>query len=355
MKKLLFKLGIIITAILLLSGTSELSAEETFTKTVKKEFQVNKNALLSVDNKYGKIHCNNWDKDMVSIEVTISVETSNEQKASKIFDRINIEISGNSSHVQAETIFSKGFSTDNGDMELDIDYVIYMPETMSVDLDNKFGDIFVEEVLGEANIHLAYGTMEAKKLANANNNLEIKYSDVGIGYIESGDLEVKYSNFTLEETQRMNIESKFSNMAIETIIDTEIDSQYDSYDIGAVGTLNLETKFSGWKISKLKRSADIITEYGGIKIKYVPSGFGEINIENSYGDVGIGIDEAASYNLDAVMKYGSLDYPDDNANIRHEVEGYTTNIYHGTIGDDPNPSSQITIESKNAGITIKAW
>ena len=355
MKKLLLKLWVISFVVILLPATGELSAEETFTKTIKKEYQVNKNALLSVNNKFGKIHCTNWDKSEISIEVTISVETSSEQKASKLFDKINIEMSGSSNHVKAVTVFKSGFSKDNDNLEIQVDYMIYMPESLSVELENKFGDIFLEEVTGEASISLSYGNMEVKKLANGSNELDIRFSNAEIGYIESANLDIKYSNFTLEETQAMNIDSKFSTMIIETIIDAGIDSQYDSWEIGAVGMLSLDTKFSGFKISKLKRSAVIDSEYGGIKIKYIPAGFDEIIIENSFGDVYLGIDEEASYQLDAEMKFGSLDYPDENEHINHKVEGYTTNLYRGTIGTDTNPTSKISIESKNAGVTIKAW
>jgi hypothetical protein len=50
-----------------------------------------------------------------------------------------------------------------------------------------------------------------------------------------------------------------------------------------------------------------------------------------------------------------LSFPEEQASITHEVEGYTTNIYYGTIGEDKNPSSSVSIESSNAGVTVKAW
>jgi len=84
-----------ISLLVLLLGAfvgSQAIAKEEFTKKISKSYDVNKEATLAIKNKFGKIHCQNWDKNSISIEVTITLEASSQEKANKYFDRINIEV-----------------------------------------------------------------------------------------------------------------------------------------------------------------------------------------------------------------------------------------------------------------------
>jgi hypothetical protein len=60
---------------LFFTGTiSNVSARDEYTKVIKKEFTVNPDAQITIENSFGSVHCNNWDKDIVQIEVVITVE-----------------------------------------------------------------------------------------------------------------------------------------------------------------------------------------------------------------------------------------------------------------------------------------
>ena len=355
MKKLLTTLLIGFVLPLFIGANIALSAEGDYSKTIKKEYNVEKDALLIVKNKYGKVHCNNWEKDAISIEVIIKVDAPSEDKANKILDKIDVKISGNSSEVSAVTEFRKGWCDEKVCKELSIDFIIYMPNTVELDIEHKFGELYIDETSGSARLSIGYGTMEVRKLLNDDNDLKIKFSEASVDYLGGGLLELQYSSFDLSETHDLTVDSKFSSVSIEKLNACEIESQYDEFSIGAITSIILDSKFSDFKISKLLDKAEIENQYGGITIKYVKRGFSEINIENSFGGIDIGIDEEASYSIDAVVKFGSLSYPKNISTISTEVEGYTTNIYNGSVGSDKNSSSIITIESKNAGVSLTAW
>ena len=355
MKKLLTTLLIGFILPFFIGANIALSAEGDYSKTIKKEYNVEKDALLIVKNKYGKVHCNNWEKDVISVEVIIKIDAPTEEKAAKILDKIDVKISGNSSEVSVVTEFQKGWCDEKICKELSIDFLIYMPNTIELDIDHKFGELYIDETSGSAEISIGYGTMEVGKLLNDVNEINVKFSEASVDYLGGGSLEMKYSSFDLTETRDITVDSKFSSVSIEKLDDCEIESQYDEFSIGAVTSIILDSKFTDFKISKLVDKAEIENQYGGIIIKYVKGGFSEITIENSFGGIEIGIDEEASYSIDAVMKFGSLSYPKNISTISTEVDGYTTNIYTGTVGSDKNASSRITIESKNAGVCLTAW
>ncbi len=62
---------------LMTAVTSVNGSGDKFTRTISKEFTIGTNAHLYVDNKYGKIHCANWDRSAVSLDLTIWVDAAN--------------------------------------------------------------------------------------------------------------------------------------------------------------------------------------------------------------------------------------------------------------------------------------
>jgi len=96
------RLRLLLTVSFILVLLSSGASVDKFTRTVKKEYPIDKDAHLSVYNKYGKIHCTNWNRDVISFEVTITVDAYNEQKAARIFDMIRVDIQGSESEVDDE-------------------------------------------------------------------------------------------------------------------------------------------------------------------------------------------------------------------------------------------------------------
>jgi len=96
------------------------NAKEEYKKNIKESFDISKDAKLVLKNKFGKIHCENWDKNSISIEVEITVDASNQEKANKYFEKINVDIKGNlfsninnKEDIKIGKLAIKNFSGDN--------------------------------------------------------------------------------------------------------------------------------------------------------------------------------------------------------------------------------------------------
>ena len=80
MKTLLFKYAVIALLAIPLVGSAndgKLNGKYTKEKTIKKEYDVNSNALLKVNNSYGTLTLSSWDEDRVVIEVHIKTNGNN--------------------------------------------------------------------------------------------------------------------------------------------------------------------------------------------------------------------------------------------------------------------------------------
>jgi len=330
---------------------SQLSAKEDFTKKISKSYDVSKDATLAVKNKFGKIHCENWDKSSISIEVTITVETSSQDKANKYFDKIDISFSGSSSRVSASTNYEDNVFGKNN-VEISVDYLIYMPASASVELDNKFGDIIIDEVEGSSVIEISYGSLKAAKLGGNDNEIEIKFSEGYIGYVKSADLEIQYSEMEIDEASDMSVESKFSELDIGEIDVLTLESGYDDDYIGKIRDLDVEADFSDVEVKSLEERLVAEIDYGELKVKEMARDFKLIDLSNSFGDANIGFNNEASFRLNATVKMGDLSYPRDKARLSVVDLSFTSNKYEGVIGENQDTSSKVIIESKNSGVTL---
>lgn len=344
------KISLILVLLGVLVGTQAIAKEE-FTKKISKSYDVNKDATLAIKNKFGKIHCQNWDQDAISIEVTITLEASNQEKANKYFDKIKIELTGNNERVSAITSFDDNLFDKNNN-EISIDYMVKMPKSIGVELDHKFGDIILEEVQGPSSIELGYGSLKANKLMSNDNDLEIKFSEGFIGYVKSASLELKYSELEIDEANDMSAESKFSELDIRKIDVLTLESGYDDDFIGTIRDLDIEAGFSDVEVRSLEERLVADIDYGELKVKEMGRDFNLIDITNSFSDANIGFHAESSFRLNATIKMGDLSYPRDKARLSVVDLSYTSNKYEGVIGDNQDTNSKVMIEAKNSGVHL---
>jgi hypothetical protein len=349
-KKTLTLAGLIAIAFVLLFNTETFARSEDYKKTFKEEFKVNKDAELYIRNKFGEVVCRNWDENKVSITVEVTVEASNESKANKLLDRIDVELSGDASRVKGITDIADGSGISN--VEFSIDYMIVMPKSMKVDIDNKFGDIVLDEVDGAAKLSIAYGDLEANALNSTTNDLVIKFGEGNFGYVKEADVEIAYSELEIEGSDILELDTKFSEIELGKAGEADITSQYDDYSIEWLGPVDCEAKFSDMTIEYQQGPFNFDIQYGELEVDNIAGVEGRCEVENSFGDVSLEFESGAAFYIDAEVKFGSMDYPKSNTDIKHTEEGYTTHLYEGTFGEGADRANVLYIRTKNASVSI---
>ena len=334
-----------IIAAFLLTPWIILNAQD-YTKTFDGKYDVDKGASLVIKNKFGDVKCVVWDQNIVSINVTVNVEASSQERANKIFDKIQVDLSGTRSKVEGTTEVG---SINNADFS--INYDIRLPRWINIDLYNQFGDIYVDEIDGTTKIRLEYGAMEANSFNGAGTELTIKFSDVETGYIQDGNLNLEYSEFDLKGAEKIKVYSRFSELDIEKLAGLNLDSQYDEVNIESAGQVISVSRFSGLDFEKINGDFDFDIEYGELNVEYIAASFKTGKVRNTFAGADLIFDPKSSLSLDAELEFGDLDYPKANS-MNHETVDYTTNIYKGKLGGASSTPSQLTITSKNSNVSI---
>lgn len=337
-------------AFLVITAFNTLHAEEA-SKTIRKEFQVKKDATLLVENRFGKIHCNVWDKNEIEIEVVITAKANNMREAERLIDRVSIDISGNSNKVEAITSMQDKATMDNKS-SLTIDYTINMPSTINLLLTNKFGDIFVDKNTGTSNINLDYGNLQINTLRGSDHKLNMRFSKGILGESENLTLDMSYSEFSADEINDLVIDSKFSTFEVTNAKSIRHDSQYDTNRLGSSESLKTTAKFSTITIGSISEMLDLDVRYGGCTVKEIGADFKEVIINNSFGNVSLRFDENASFNLDAQSNFGGVSFP-GNSNVSVEEVSFTSKSYKGVVGKDGKTTSTVIISTRNGDVSLK--
>jgi len=320
-----------------------------FKKYVEKKFQVNKDASLMIKNKFGDIHCQVWNESSVSIKVEITVEASSQEKANKVLNRINVELSGDQNQVKGVTEVDN-MSFNNA--EFSIDYFIMMPKSLNVDLNNSFGEIYVEEVDGDARINLEYGEMEVDALNGNSIEITLKFSEGSVDYMKNGKVSIEYGELDSKGANKLEVRSRFSELNLDKLETLVLDSQYDDISIGSTGDVEIIARFSDVEIEQLNGNFNLDAQYGEFSADYIHAGFDKGYVKTAFSGVSLEFDPKASFKVDAEMKFCTLSYPASGSKVTHSEQGYTTNLYKGTIGPDSSPTASLVIVSQNGDVDI---
>jgi hypothetical protein len=228
-----------------------------------------------------------------------------------------------------------------------------MPTTINLDLSNKFGDIFINELGGKGKINLGYGNMEVNKFSNPDNLLDIKFSKANVKSINGAVVNLKYSEMELGYAGSIRLDSKYSNLDADKIISLSVDFEGGKLNMENSSVIESKSKFSDLNITRLEKSLTLDIQYGNCDVHEMAAGFTSINIRNKYGNVDIGLPANANYALDAELKFCELDFPEEKANITQKIITNTSKSYKANIGKEVTPTSKIFIRSEFGNVSLE--
>lgn len=326
---------------------------EDFTKIYHKQYKSDKSTTMQLINKYGDMKIINWDKDEIDIKVTITVKTSSESKAENTFEKIDIDFSQSGNIVSAITSLNESIRNTS----FKIDYFVKIPSYINVDLSNKYGDLFLNEVNGHANIQVKYGNFTINKLGRGNikplNYIYVAYSDTYCDIEQANwlKMELAYSKIAIETAQALMIASKYSALKIKKVKSIVAESKYDHpFKVGAVRNFICTGGYSSFEISKLYNKLDLTVKYGNLDLFNVDPGFELIKIDQRYGKSNLYLPANLSYQLEAEAAYGSVKYP-KHYKLNKVIDGTESRVW-GTVGANKNTKSKLDVSSRYGNIQI---
>lgn len=363
-------IALLALALLAAPVTRASSPKAEYTKTIKREFPIDPNGLTQFITKYGKLDVKTWDQNKVKVDVTIRVQARNEEDAQKVFNQIRIDFTSSANLVKAETIVESSSGWDwwgSSKSDFTIDYEVYLPKTVTLDVAHKYGDVFASNFAGRVMMNLKYGNLRMDELNN-DLNLDLSYGNATIAGVRDAEAIISYSNLTLAKVRDGKLTTKYSNVTIEEGHYITSESKYDTYRLGEISKLTNRASFGSveidriedlasfarytdFKVVQISNSADLDLEYGGARLEKILKGFSEIRLNGRYTDFKVQVEEGANYQLEAAAKYAGILYP-SSLKVTYEKEQPT---YHEVTGHNgvANARSVIKVRLDYGGLKMQ--
>jgi hypothetical protein len=345
-----------LTVPLILSASDgKVKGKYTKEKTIKKEFDVNSDALLKVSNSYGNLNLTSWDGNKIMIEVHIKTNGNNEEKVHKKLNEITVNFEASSSVVSAKTIFNNSRNSwgwgGNNKVNMQINYTIKLPIKNSVHLNNDYGNIILDRIDGHAKINCDYGRLEIGELRGRNNQLNFDYTSKStIDFIESGTINADYSGFTIGKAGDLIIKADYTNSTVEKMGDLDYNTDYGKIEIGEADNVKGTGDYIGVKLGTLHGDVDITADYGSVRISKMASDAGDLAINGDYTGIKIGYDPQYHFNFEIKTSYGGVSGKDDFEMNVSQVKN-TSKYFKGHYGSSSSGNS-VNISSDYGGITF---
>ncbi len=356
MNHILFKPKRLLILLALSLGILTSAQDHTVTRSVTRSFPVSLETSLEIHNKYGKIQLTTWDKDSVAFEVDIKLTESSSSKLKKLKEGTQIAFTGAKSYIIAKTVIrsesgriaselkSISNTISGSNKRIEINYIVYLPAHMDVVLNNKFGDIYMDDLDGQVDITLSNGVLKANRLTG-NASISLSFGNGMIKSLGSANLKLSYSDMVLNEVSQLDLSSKSSKLHVDSVNVLKIDSRRDKLYFTHAEYIYGSSNFTQVWVYDLMRESDLYMKYGELTIEHILPDFSKIYVESDYTDMTLYFDRAASLEFDILHhKKAMLRLPGSEVLSEETPAGKDHFKTVGTMGSG-SPAGQVNIDA----------
>ncbi|MGV3539418.1 MAG: hypothetical protein ACO1OQ_06375 [Rufibacter sp.] len=324
-------------------------------KNVSKTFKVTSADKLSIENQYGRVDVQTWNRNEIAVEVKIISRAQTESKAQEILDKISVDVDESGNLISFVTEREPMEIRSSSEKSFEINYLVKMPKGNALQVNNKYGAVQLPDFDGPTELNVRYGKLTTGRLNNRHNNININYSSgqCVLEYVRSGDLEVKYSNLQLNGGESIRAITAYSRVGIDKVGDLAIESRYDqSFNVGSANQVSGTGSYSAFSIANLGESVGMNVKYSKVDIGNIGANFKKVDLIGGYTAIKLGFNENSAFNFDINTSYCSN--PKFNSGLVNfsfkEVKN-TTATYRGKYGKS-NAKGVVNVTNKYGSIAL---
>jgi len=281
----------------------------------------------------------------ITVDVVVTAEGS-ESRVRKVLDDITVEFDTEGNTAVAETHIADKFSSKGN---FSIDYTVNIPAEKNLVIDSKFGNVVIHKLTGKGDLDVAYGNLTANELSGPGTKLELSFGKADVQVLADAVVNLSYHKLYLGTGAHCKLNSKYSTMNADKMDQLVLESKYDSFNFGEVNSMEGNSKFTNYKIGKLNKRLILDSGYGTVKVDHIPAGFEVIDVESSYAQISLGIEEGAGYQVEAKCDFCNISYPQDNFK-GNRMEENTSKSVNGKVGS--GTPGKVTVISKYGNIKL---
>ena len=337
------------------------------TKNITKSYAMTSRAEVDITNKYGKVVVTAWDKDSVKIVVDIIAYGKNDDAVDKLMNKVNIDFMKSGDYLSVETEmnrkggsfgavlsniegYSKSLLNKN---KVTIDYTIYLPGTASLNLENKFGDVFIGNFDGKIDLDLSHGDLKARNL-KGDSKVFLSFGKGRIRNMKDGFLKLKGGEIEIDEGVKINVESSSSELAFGNIKSLYINSRNDKIRTGSLNVLKGTGDFTDIFAENVESDLDLNLEYGEFYAERIGEDFNTITLNSKSTDINLVLSPKSYFNANISGNEDRMIIPNSMLSLGKKDKsdsGYDFTLT-GTVGYTRDKVGKVNIKAINADLII---
>ncbi|MCF8371263.1 MAG: hypothetical protein K9H64_06560 [Bacteroidales bacterium] len=336
----------------------------TESKTVSRSFKVSQNTKVDISNKYGKIHLVPWKKDSVRFEIRMNVQSSSPTKLDKTISSIDFDFTGTPYFVSAKTTFSNqrpGFinelinlaeSLANGGNDVEINYMVMVPGYVELNIDNKYGDVYLNDTEAKLRLNLSNGNLKAHDL-NAEAEISVSFGDAMINSVGEARLTLSYADVEIRDADRLDIDCKSSKVRIEGVNVLRVKSKRDKFTIKKINSIQGDAFFTDFWIDELFENANMDMKYGNFNLDFISQDFSFLKINSEWTDMQFFFETGSGYSFNMQHFDTKINYPENLATLTTECLDADKKQFElkGHIGNKEK-TSDLRLRNRSGNVTI---
>ncbi len=335
---------------------TEIFSEKEVSKTIHRQMEVDAGAVLEIENQFGNIFITEGNTNAITFTITVMVKGQDLKKVQDMANRIDVKFSESRSKVSAKTIFPTNNNLNNENDKIEVNYTVTVPASIYLQLNNKFGNIYLKDCKQGVNISLDFGDIEISRLQTDNNNIKLKFGKLKLQQAKNLQLEMSYSKAEIGAISRLICSGEYSSTSIQQFDILKV-TEYVFGEIHLATAGEIETsdvRYSTLSIEQLMKRATIRSlQFSQLDIKNIDTNFENISVGSAYSEVKLVLSSEISCNVDlsvsmADIKMNGLKLI--NTEIE-QTESVKTCV--GIIGEKKNPEKTIQITSVYKDIILE--
>lgn len=337
----------------------QMGAQTIITKEIDRSFVMSSSGELQIVNKYGDIQLKGTDGDSIRIHLEIIVEDNSDDLMgrveprfdfSKDFLRVNSIVSPKRTSTFNKFV-RKLNPIDDKAKSVQVDYVVEVPKAILVSIDNRFGDIRIEDFEGRLTVKQSHGDVRILQ-SPSYADLDVDYGYLKMPAMPRAKVRLNHSTMKSERIERLNLESQNSRIEIASLGKCDINSSRDHLRIDSVDEIDGSLRFSEVYIGSVQK-VDFVLTQSDLQIEGISdTREGGITLDEKNSDILMKIFDE-SIKIRAVMEDGLFRIPERGLMPEVELVDNDKSIRDIRLDIDPASNYMVTITGKKGTITIE--
>lgn len=274
---------------------------------IRKTFQFNEGQILGISNRYGDVNINTWTKNYAQVVITITARSNDPHRAQDRLDEVEIRERRSSSKIQLDTeILSKTFSLLR-QQGIEVVYEVSLPAQYPLEIENRFGDVYLDNRQGNVDIDIKNGNLIAKELSGKDNRITLQFGQVDLTTFNAGSVDISFGQLFLSEADELNLKS---NGAVNKI--GQVRHLHIGANLGEIRVREVDVITGGYTSTKvvlerLNHRAELdIKAAIAFEVEEIAAGFEGIILTGNLTAINLGFEDEAAFDADVQVQFGDL-------------------------------------------------